>query len=55
VTPVDGPGRSRSWAVRRVVRDTALRLRHPRNHIAYYRAVMQGHRHEGRRAGRRQQ
>jgi SAM-dependent methyltransferase len=24
-----------------VVRDTALRLRHPRDHVAYYRAVMQ--------------
>lgn len=35
------PGTSRRWAVRRVARDAALRLRHPRDHIAYYRAVMQ--------------
>ena len=36
-----GPGRSRRWAVRRAARDVLLRARHPRNHIAYYRAVMQ--------------
>jgi len=38
---VDGPGRSRRWALRRVLRDSVLRLRHPRDHVAYYRAVMQ--------------
>lgn len=35
------PGRSRRWAVRRATRDVLLRVRHPRNHVAYYRAVMQ--------------
>lgn len=35
------PGTSRWWAVRRVVRDLALRARYRQNHIAYYRAVMQ--------------
>lgn len=36
-----GPGRSRRWAARRVTRDAYLRLRHPNDHVAYYRAVMQ--------------
>jgi SAM-dependent methyltransferase len=38
---VDGPGRSRRWAVRRAARDVLLRARHPRDHVAYYRAVME--------------
>jgi SAM-dependent methyltransferase len=38
---VPSPGRSRSWAVRRVSRDLLLRVRHPRDHVAYYRGVMQ--------------
>jgi SAM-dependent methyltransferase len=39
--PAGAPGRSRSWALRRASRDALLRIRHPRNHVAYYRAVMQ--------------
>jgi SAM-dependent methyltransferase len=35
------PGTSKRWALRRVARDLTLRVRHPRDHIAYYRAVMQ--------------
>jgi SAM-dependent methyltransferase len=44
---VDGPGRSRTWAARRVAREELLRVRHRRDHVAYYRAVMQDTVHHG--------